>query len=171
MAFEIEITAGDERLRRRTTSHYFTMWTLICLVFLVSCPDCLAQRSGASQQSSQYTASDASCGSADGNGDQRNREEYERFRRTFMPCILAPALSAKWQTSKVPTPRWGGPDSSEKPKKDAEGYGVPATQATTAEELHQQFMAAMGSKGPHLIEAQVAVTIQPMVDQIRKERE
>jgi hypothetical protein len=56
--------------------------------------------------------------------------------------------------------------------------GAPATQeaeptpraATTAEEFHQQFAAAMSSKGPHLIEAQVAVTIQPMVDQIRRER-
>jgi acetolactate synthase-1/2/3 large subunit len=52
----------------------------------------------------------------------------------------------------------------------AEGHGVPATRATTAEEFHQQFAAAMSSQGPHLIEAQVAVTIQPMVDQIRKER-
>ena len=52
----------------------------------------------------------------------------------------------------------------------AEGHGVPATRATTAEEFHQQFAAAMGGKGPHLIEAQVAVTIQPMVDQIRKGR-
>jgi len=54
--------------------------------------------------------------------------------------------------------------------KIAEGHGVPATRATTAEEFHQQFAKAMSSKGPHLIEAQVAVTIQPMVDQIRKER-
>jgi acetolactate synthase-1/2/3 large subunit len=54
--------------------------------------------------------------------------------------------------------------------KIAEGHGVPATRATTAEEFHQQFATAMSSKGPHLIEAQVAVTIQPMVDQIRKER-
>jgi len=52
----------------------------------------------------------------------------------------------------------------------AEGHGVPATRATTAEEFHQQFAAAMTSKGPHLIEAQVPVTIQPMVDQIRKGR-
>jgi acetolactate synthase-1/2/3 large subunit len=52
--------------------------------------------------------------------------------------------------------------------KIAEGHGVPATRATTAEEFHQQFAAAMSAKGPHLIEAQVAVTIQPMIDQIRK---
>ena len=54
--------------------------------------------------------------------------------------------------------------------KIAEGHGVPATRATTAEEFHQQFAAAMTSKGPHLIEAQVAVAIQPVVDQILKER-
>jgi thiamine pyrophosphate-dependent acetolactate synthase large subunit-like protein len=35
-----------------------------------------------------------------------------------------------------------------------EGHGVPATRATTAEEFHQQFEAAMRMKGPHLIEAQ-----------------
>jgi thiamine pyrophosphate-dependent acetolactate synthase large subunit-like protein len=52
----------------------------------------------------------------------------------------------------------------------AEGQGMPATRATTAEEFHQQFAAAMSSEGPHLIAAQVAVTIQPMVDQIRKGR-
>jgi thiamine pyrophosphate-dependent acetolactate synthase large subunit-like protein len=46
----------------------------------------------------------------------------------------------------------------------------PATRATTAEEFHEQFEAAMSSKGPHLIEAQVAVTIQPVVDQILKGR-
>jgi acetolactate synthase I/II/III large subunit len=54
--------------------------------------------------------------------------------------------------------------------KIAEGHGVPATRAITAEEFHQQFAAAMSSKGPHLIEAQVAVTIQPMVDMILKGR-
>ncbi len=52
--------------------------------------------------------------------------------------------------------------------KIAEGHDVPATRATTAEEFHKQFAAAMNSKGPHLIEAQVAITIQPMIDQIRK---
>lgn len=37
--------------------------------------------------------------------------------------------------------------------KIAEGHGVPATRGTTAEEFHQQFEAAMSTKGPHLIEA------------------
>jgi len=54
--------------------------------------------------------------------------------------------------------------------KIAEGQGVPATRATTAEEFHKQFEAAMGSKGPHLIEAQLVQNIQPLVDQIRKDR-
>jgi len=37
----------------------------------------------------------------------------------------------------------------------AEGMGVPATQATTAEEFHQQFATAMTTRGPRLIEAMV----------------
>jgi acetolactate synthase-1/2/3 large subunit len=37
----------------------------------------------------------------------------------------------------------------------AEGMGVPATQATTAEEFHQQFATAMKTRGPRLIEAMV----------------
>ncbi|MGI9287774.1 MAG: acetolactate synthase large subunit [Pseudomonadales bacterium] len=37
----------------------------------------------------------------------------------------------------------------------AQGMGVPATLATRAEEFHQQFAAAMASKGPRLIEAVV----------------
>jgi len=37
----------------------------------------------------------------------------------------------------------------------AEGMGVPATRATTAEEFHQQFEAALSGKGPNLIEAMV----------------
>jgi acetolactate synthase-1/2/3 large subunit len=37
----------------------------------------------------------------------------------------------------------------------ASGMGVPATRATTAEEFHAQFAAAMNNKGPHLIEAMV----------------
>ena len=39
--------------------------------------------------------------------------------------------------------------------KIAEGMGVPATRATTAEEFHQQFSVAMTSHGPRLIEAMV----------------
>jgi len=37
----------------------------------------------------------------------------------------------------------------------AQGMGVPATQATTAEEFHEQFATAMASCGPRLIEAMV----------------
>ncbi|ASR37843.1 decarboxylase [Prauserella marina] len=37
----------------------------------------------------------------------------------------------------------------------AEGLGVPATRATTAEELAEQFAAAIAEPGPHLIEAMV----------------
>jgi acetolactate synthase I/II/III large subunit len=54
--------------------------------------------------------------------------------------------------------------------KIAEGQSVPASRATTAEEFHQQFEAAMGSKGPRLIEAQAAQDIQPMIDLVLKSR-
>jgi acetolactate synthase-1/2/3 large subunit len=37
----------------------------------------------------------------------------------------------------------------------AQGMGVPATKATSAEEFHQQFAAAMTTRGPQLIEAMV----------------
>jgi acetolactate synthase I/II/III large subunit len=37
----------------------------------------------------------------------------------------------------------------------ARGFGVPATRATTAEELAEQFAAAVAEPGPHLIEAMV----------------
>ena len=37
--------------------------------------------------------------------------------------------------------------------KIAEGFGVPASRATTAEELAEQFSAALAEPGPHLIEA------------------
>ena len=37
----------------------------------------------------------------------------------------------------------------------SEGMGVPASRATTAEEFHAQFAAAMAEKGPRLIEAMV----------------
>ncbi len=39
--------------------------------------------------------------------------------------------------------------------KIAEGMGVPATRATTAEELAEQFQRALAEPGPHLIEAMV----------------
>ncbi|WP_337173316.1 thiamine pyrophosphate-dependent enzyme [Paludisphaera sp.] len=37
----------------------------------------------------------------------------------------------------------------------ATGLGVPATRAATAEEFHRRFEAALGAKGPQLIECQV----------------
>jgi acetolactate synthase I/II/III large subunit len=52
----------------------------------------------------------------------------------------------------------------------ARGHGVPATRATTAEEFHKQFEAAMGTKGPRLIEAQIELGIQPIIDLVRKSR-
>ena len=39
--------------------------------------------------------------------------------------------------------------------KIAQGMGVPASKANTAEEFHQQFAQAMATKGPRLIEAMV----------------
>jgi acetolactate synthase I/II/III large subunit len=54
--------------------------------------------------------------------------------------------------------------------KIAEGHGVPATRARTAEEFHKQFEAAMSSQGPHLIEAQIVQDIKPMADAIHKSR-
>ncbi len=54
--------------------------------------------------------------------------------------------------------------------KIAEGQGVPASRAATAEEFHKQFEAAMGAKGPRLIEAQIPLGVQPMIDQIRKSK-
>ena len=54
--------------------------------------------------------------------------------------------------------------------KIAEGHGVPATRATTAEEFHQQFAAAVSSKGPHLIEAQIVENLGPMIDAVHKAR-
>lgn len=50
--------------------------------------------------------------------------------------------------------------------KIAEGQGVPATRATTSEEFHKQFEAAMGAKGPHLIEAQFVQDLQPIIEQV-----
>ncbi len=52
--------------------------------------------------------------------------------------------------------------------KIAEGQGVPATRATTAEEFHKQFEAAMSTKGPHLIEAQIVQNLQPIIDAVHK---
>jgi acetolactate synthase-1/2/3 large subunit len=52
----------------------------------------------------------------------------------------------------------------------AEGHGMAATRATTAEEFHQQFAAAMSTKGPKLIEANIVQDIKPMADAIHKAR-
>jgi len=52
----------------------------------------------------------------------------------------------------------------------AEAQGVQASRATTAEEFHQQFAAAMSTKGPHLIEAQIVQNLQPAIDAVHKTR-
>jgi len=52
----------------------------------------------------------------------------------------------------------------------AVAQGVPATRAKTAEEFHQQFEAAMGSKGPHLIEANIVQNLQPEIDAVHNAR-
>jgi acetolactate synthase-1/2/3 large subunit len=52
----------------------------------------------------------------------------------------------------------------------AESQGVPATRATTAEEFHKQFEAAMSSKGPHLIEAQIVQDLKPVIDAVHNSR-
>jgi acetolactate synthase I/II/III large subunit len=52
----------------------------------------------------------------------------------------------------------------------AEGQGVPATRATTAEEFYKQFAAAMSTKCPRLIEAQIVQDLQPIIDAVHKSR-
>jgi acetolactate synthase I/II/III large subunit len=52
----------------------------------------------------------------------------------------------------------------------AESQGVPATRATTAEEFHKQFEAAMSSKGPRLIEAQIVQNLKPAIDAVHNAR-
>ena len=51
-----------------------------------------------------------------------------------------------------------------------EGQGVPATRAKTAAEFHTQFEAAMSTKGPRLIEAQIVQNLQPAIDAVHKAR-
>ena len=51
--------------------------------------------------------------------------------------------------------------------KIAEGNGLSATRATTAEEFHQQFAAAMKKKGPHVIDAQVESAAPATIKMIR----
>ena len=52
----------------------------------------------------------------------------------------------------------------------AEAQGVPATRATTAEEFHQQFAAAMNTKGPRLIEAHFVQDLKPAIDAVYSSR-
>ena len=53
--------------------------------------------------------------------------------------------------------------------KIAEGHGVPATSAATAEAFHRQLGAALAEPGPRLIEARVAQDLTPMLDLVRGE--
>lgn len=52
----------------------------------------------------------------------------------------------------------------------AEAQGVPATRATTAEEFHRQFEAAMSTKGPKLIEAKLVQDLKPAIDAVHNSR-
>jgi acetolactate synthase-1/2/3 large subunit len=52
--------------------------------------------------------------------------------------------------------------------KIAEGYGVTATRADSAEEFHNQFVAAMAKKGPHFIDAHVASAAPEVIKMIRE---
>jgi acetolactate synthase-1/2/3 large subunit len=52
----------------------------------------------------------------------------------------------------------------------AEAQGVPASRATTAEEFHKQFEAAMNTKGPRLIEAQIVQDLKPAIDAVHNSR-
>ena len=49
----------------------------------------------------------------------------------------------------------------------AGSMGVTATRATTAEEFHEQFKAAMDKKGPHLIDAQIVSNVDATIKLIR----
>jgi acetolactate synthase I/II/III large subunit len=51
-----------------------------------------------------------------------------------------------------------------------DAQGVPATRATTAEEFHQQFEAAMRTNGPRLIEAQIVQYLRPVIDAVHNSR-
>jgi acetolactate synthase-1/2/3 large subunit len=52
----------------------------------------------------------------------------------------------------------------------AEGHGVPASRATTAEEFHAQLATALSRGGPRLIEAVCADDIRPFIEIVRKPR-
>jgi hypothetical protein len=47
---------------------------------------------------------------------------------------------------------------------------MPASRATTTEEFHQQFEAAMSTKGARLIEAQIVQSLKPAIDAIHNSR-
>ncbi len=51
--------------------------------------------------------------------------------------------------------------------KIAEGLGVPAVSATTADEFHHHLDSALRKRGPYLIEARLTQNIQAMVDMVR----
>lgn len=52
--------------------------------------------------------------------------------------------------------------------KIAEGLGVPAVSATTAEEFYRLLESALRKKGPYLIEARLTQDIQAMIDMVRR---
>jgi hypothetical protein len=52
----------------------------------------------------------------------------------------------------------------------AEAQGVPATRATTAREFHQQFEAAMSTKGPRPIEARTIQNLKLAIDAVHSSR-
>ena len=56
--------------------------------------------------------------------------------------------------------------------KIANGHGVAATRATTAEEFHRRFEAALGAKGPHLIECQIVTPKEwgALMEYVRRNR-
>ncbi len=51
----------------------------------------------------------------------------------------------------------------------AQGMGVPATHADTADAFHAQLQEAIGQRGPRLIEATIAEYLQPVIDAVYKE--
>jgi acetolactate synthase-1/2/3 large subunit len=51
----------------------------------------------------------------------------------------------------------------------AQGMGVPASHADTAEAFHAQFQEAMAQKGPRLIEAKMVWDLGPVTDAIYTE--
>jgi acetolactate synthase I/II/III large subunit len=53
--------------------------------------------------------------------------------------------------------------------KVAEGQGVPATRATTAEEFHKH-RSGDEHQGSHLIEATIVQNLQPAIDAVHKTR-